>query len=93
MYVLVLIFSKKVFRPVAASYEKQKQFITDASHELKTPLTIISANVEVLEMELADMEAEKFLNGQGSGDFENTGEENEIKVAENTWIKSIKNQV
>lgn len=51
VFVLIVVFSKKVFRPVAESYEKQKRFITDASHELKTPLTIISANVEVLEME------------------------------------------
>lgn len=50
VFVLVVLFSKMVFRPVAAGYEKQKRFITDASHELKTPLTIISANVEVLEM-------------------------------------------
>ena len=51
VFLLVLFFSKKVFRPVEESYEKQKHFITDASHELKTPLTIISANVEVMEME------------------------------------------
>ncbi len=54
VFILVVIFSKKVFQPVAASYAKQKQFITDASHELKTPLTIISANVEVLEMETGE---------------------------------------
>ena len=39
------------------SYEKQKRFITDAGHEIKTPLTIISANVDILEMELEDNES------------------------------------
>ena len=51
VFVLVLVFSKRVFKPVEESYVKQKRFITDASHELKTPLTIISANVDLLEME------------------------------------------
>ncbi len=46
----MVFFSKIVLRPVAESYEKQKRFITDASHEIKTPLTIIDANTEVLEM-------------------------------------------
>ncbi|MDD3393752.1 MAG: HAMP domain-containing sensor histidine kinase [Anaerotignum sp.] len=48
---LIIIFSKTAVRPVAESYEKQKSFITNAGHELKTPLSIIDANTEVIEME------------------------------------------
>ena len=47
----------KAFNQVfAESYEKQKQFITDAGHEIKTPLTIIQADADVLEMELGENE-------------------------------------
>ena len=50
---LTVLFSKRVLRPVADSYEKQKQFITDANHELKTPLTLILSNLDIVESELA----------------------------------------
>lgn len=50
MYVLVRILAGIATAPVVESLEKQKRFISDAGHELKTPLAIISANVDVLEM-------------------------------------------
>lgn len=56
VYVLVLLLSRIAMKPVAESYEKQKHFITDASHEIKTPLAIIEANTEVLEMTKGDNE-------------------------------------
>lgn len=49
---IISFFSGKFIRPIAESHEKQKRFITDAGHEIKTPLTVISANVDLLEMEL-----------------------------------------
>lgn len=62
--ILVIIFSKIVLRPVAQSYEKQRQFITDAGHELKTPLTIIDANTEVIEMENGESQWTKSIRNQ-----------------------------
>lgn len=50
VFIMIYFFSGKVLKPVSESYEKQKRFITDASHEIKTPLTIIDADTEVLEM-------------------------------------------
>lgn len=64
VYLLVLVFSKIVFKPVAESYEKQKQFITDASHEIKTPLTIIDASTEIIEMENGENEWTESIKNQ-----------------------------
>lgn len=50
VFILISILSKKAIAPVVESIEKQKQFITDAGHEIKTPLAIISANTDVLEL-------------------------------------------
>ena len=52
----IILFSKWAVRPVAESYEKQKQFITDANHELKTPLTLILSNLDIVENEFGKNE-------------------------------------
>lgn len=55
LILLLMIFaSKRIVRPFAENHEKQKRFITDAGHEIKTPLTIIDADVAVLEMECGE---------------------------------------
>lgn len=55
--VLLLVFlSGRIVEPFSENYEKQRQFITNAGHELKTPLTIIAADTEVLEMDMGENE-------------------------------------
>ncbi len=56
IFVLVSIFSKRAIKPVIESIQKQNRFITDAGHELKTPLTIIAANTDVLEYSAGENE-------------------------------------
>ena len=49
IYLFAKRISKIIVKPVENSFEKQKQFVSDASHELKTPLAVIEANADVLQ--------------------------------------------
>ncbi len=50
IFIIVSFLSKKVLSPIIKNIEKQKQFVTNAGHELKTPVAIIMANADVLEL-------------------------------------------
>lgn len=63
-FILIIVFSSKAMAPVAESYEKQKRFITDASHEIKTPLAVINAANEVTELEAGETEWTKSISKQ-----------------------------
>lgn len=56
--------SGAVIRPMVESYSKQKRFITDASHEIKTPLAVIDAANEVQEIESGESEWTQSIHEQ-----------------------------
>lgn len=51
VFFLILFFSRRAIRPYMKNMERQKQFITDAGHELKTPITSISTSADIAAME------------------------------------------
>ena len=53
-FFLSRFLAKKIVAPLEESYQKQRQFISDAGHELKTPVSVVSANAELLSRELGD---------------------------------------
>ena len=61
---LIIFSSKFIFKTTEESYKKQKAFITNASHELKTPLTIISTDLELVEMDHGKSEWTESIHDQ-----------------------------
>ena len=53
-FFLSVFLARKIVAPLEESYQKQKQFISDAGHELKTPVCVVSANAELLSREIGD---------------------------------------
>ena len=54
IYIIAKKISNTIVKPVSDSFEKQKQFVSDASHELKTPLAVIEANADVLQAKVGE---------------------------------------
>ena len=55
-FVFVFMMSRRIIIPLKENMEKQKRFITDAGHELKTPLSVIGTNMDILSMDLGENE-------------------------------------
>ncbi len=54
LFFLAVYLAKRIVRPLEESYRKQKQFVSDAGHELKTPVSVVNANAELLSREIGD---------------------------------------
>ncbi len=64
MLLLVVLLSKRAILPIAENIEKQKRFVTDAGHELKTPLAIILANTEAMELHTGETKYSRNIRNQ-----------------------------
>lgn len=62
--VAAYFLSRQVMKPLKTAFEKQKQFVSDASHELKTPVTVISANADVLADEIGENKWLTYIKSQ-----------------------------
>jgi len=63
-FIVTKLLTKRAMHPMQISYEKQQQFISDAGHELKTPLTVISANADILADEIGENKWLSYIKSQ-----------------------------
>ena len=92
MLVLVIVLSKKAIRPIAQNMEKQKVFVSDAGHEIKTPLAIIMANIDAMELHNGENKWSKNIRSQTnrlSGLMTNLLTLSKMEDLKNTAKKSI----
>ncbi|MGN0482508.1 MAG: sensor histidine kinase [Lachnospiraceae bacterium] len=64
MLLLAIFLSKRAIRPIAENIKRQKQFVTNAGHEIKTPLAIILANTEAMELHQGESKWSKNIREQ-----------------------------
>lgn len=64
MLILISLLSGRAVRPIVENMEKQKRFVTDAGHEIKTPLAIIMANTDALELHQGETKWSRNIRGQ-----------------------------
>ncbi len=70
LFLLSFFLARQIIKPLEESYQKQRQFISDAGHELKTPIAVISTNAEMLEREFGQskwLDNVKFESGRMAG--------------------------
>lgn len=66
MLLLVILLSRRAIRPIAENMQKQRQFVTDAGHEIKTPLAIILANTDAMELHNGESKWSKNIRNQAN---------------------------
>lgn len=64
IFIIVKLLTKPAVKPIVESYNKQKRFMTDIMHEIKTPLAIIETDTEVIEIDHGKTEWTRSIRGQ-----------------------------